>query len=99
MTNKICNDRGGSDKWLHRIVILAIGALLSGLLSMAKFLAPIWCAVIVFTVCMAISIWRELKGKKQKGNHFCWWDLLADFEASVIISILAYAANYCTWHV
>lgn len=95
---KLCKDKGGSDKWLHFIVIIAIGAVLSGLLSMAKFLAPVACAAIVFAVCAGLGVYKEIRDGKAEGNHFCVWDLACDLAAAVLIAAVAYAANYFTWH-
>lgn len=99
MTNKICNDKTGSDKWLHFIVSLAIGALLAGLLSMARFLGPLWAAVITFAVVLGAGIAKELRDRRQPGNHFCLWDLLYDAAGALVTAAIAYAANYYTWHI
>lgn len=96
---KLCKDKGGSDKWLHFIVILAVGAVLSGLLSMAKFLAPVACAAIVFAVCAGLGVYKEIRDGKAEGNHFCWWDLLCDAAGALVAATVAWLANYYTWHI
>lgn len=78
MTQKVCNDKTGSDKKLHALVTFAIGAVLAGLLSVFKFPTPALPAAITFIIAIAIGIAKECHDRKQKGNHFCIWDLLAD---------------------
>lgn len=95
---KLCNDRKGADKALHFIVSLAIGALLAGLLSMARFLGPWWAAVITFLAVMAVGIAKEVRDVRQSGNHFCVWDLLCDAAGALVAAIVAWLANYYTWH-
>lgn len=98
MTQKVCNDKTGSDKKLHALVTFAIGAVLAGLLSVFKFPTPALPAAITFVVAIAIGIAKECHDRKQKGNHFCIWDLLADAIGAVAAALLALLANYYTWH-
>lgn len=37
---------------------------------------------------MLVGIGKELRDKAQSGNHFCVWDLLADFWGAVIGSLI-----------
>lgn len=98
MSQKICNDKTGSDKKLHALVTFAIGSILAGLLSMFKFSTVSLPALITFVVAIAIGIAKECRHRSQTGNHFCIWDLLADAIGAIAAAALAFLANYYTWH-
>lgn len=98
---KICNDRGGYDKKIHAIMAMSIAALVGVLIAPA--FPSVWLAgAVAFAVAMAAGIWKELRDARQKGNHFCVWDLLADavgaFVGSALASAVAALANYCCLH-
>lgn len=96
--SKFCNDRGGDDKWLHAFLTFVIGGVLAGLLSMIHFPTPWLAASIVLLVCMAVGVGKELHDARQDGNHFCVWDLLYDLAGAIPASVIAFLANYFTWH-
>ena len=98
---KICNDRGGYDKKIHAIMAMSIAALVGVLIAPA--FPSVWLAgAVAFAVAMAAGVWKELRDARQKGNHFCVWDLLADavgaFVGSALASAVAALANYCCLH-
>lgn len=95
---KICNDKTGSDKKLHVFCEFVIATLVGSLLSVIHFPSAWIAAGIAFVVAFAVGIWREVKNSKQKGNHFCIWDLLWDIPGCLGGSIVAFLANYYTWH-
>ncbi len=33
-------------------------------------------------ICIAVGVIKEYSDSKQPGNHFCWWDILADIVGS-----------------
>ena len=60
-----------------------------------KYMHYAWCVTIaLFAGCiawwlglataMAIGFWKESRDSRQEGNHFCWWDLLADAIGAVV---------------
>lgn len=95
---KICNDKTGSDKKLHVFLELVIAALIGALMSFIHFPSAFIAAAIAFAVAFAFGIWKEVKDSKQKGNHFCVWDLAWDVVGSLGGSVIAFLANYYTWH-
>lgn len=95
---KICNDKTGSDKKLHALVTFAIGAVLAVILSFFKFPTSLLPAAITFCAALAAGIAKECRDRKQTGNHFCIWDLLADAIGALAAATLAFLANYYTWH-
>lgn len=97
MKQKICKDWKGYDKIFHIAVSLAIGLVCAGILSFIP-VKPWLASAITFTVVMIVGIYKEVRDKKQKGNHFCVWDLLADCIAAVAAAVVAWLANYyCVW--
>lgn len=96
---KICNDKKGSDKKLHAFISFAIGIMTGGLLSLINFGSAFFSALITFALVMAIGIAKELHDRRQSGNHFCVWDLLADAIGAFGGSVIAFIASYFTWHV
>lgn len=98
MTQKICKDKTGSDKKLHALVTFAIGAILAALLSFFKFPTSLLPAAIAFVTALAVGIAKEYRDRKQTGNHFCVWDLLADALGALAGAALTFLANYYTWH-
>lgn len=81
-----------TDKILHFIVCLVIAFIVSALLANLTYsFAPNNpCARAsssygaALFVALAIGICKELRDKKQQGNHFCLKDLAADFAGAVI---------------
>lgn len=98
MTKKICNDKTGSDKKLHVFCEFVIAAFIGVLVSFIHFSSAIIAAVIAFAVAFAFGIYKEVKDSKQKGNHFCVWDLAWDIVGCLVGAVLAFLANYYTWH-
>lgn len=98
MTQKICKDRTGYDKALHVFIEFAIGCIAAGLLSFIKFPTAIITALLAFAIALAVGIWKECRDRKQKGNHFCVWDLLWDAVGALAAAAVAFLANYYTWH-
>lgn len=94
---KICNDKKGSDKKLHVFCEFAIAAAVGGVISPIHFPSAWIAAVIALAVALAFGIWKECRDRKQKGNHFCVWDLAWDVVGSVAGSAVAFLANYYTW--
>jgi uncharacterized protein YfiM (DUF2279 family) len=95
---KICKDKKGSDKKLHMFCEFAIAAAVGGLISPFQFPSALIAAVIAFAVALTFGIWKECRDSKQKGNHFCVWDLAWDVVGCVAGAVLAFLANYYTWH-
>ena len=94
---KKCNDRGGDDKWYHRMagfmIAMAVGILLSCLpLEWASWVK----ALTAFGVATLIGVAKEVRDMRRPGNHFCWWDLLADMEGAVLGALFAWL---CAWGV
>ena len=98
MTKKICNDKTGSDKKLHVFWEFVIAALVGVLVSFLHFPSAFLGAVIAFAVAFAVGIYKEVKDSKQKGNHFCVWDLAWNVVGCIAGAILAFLSNYYTWH-
>ena len=73
---KSCNDRGGYDKRLHLVAGTVIAAIVSSIT--ANIPPNIWWVAALAGIAAAVlaGIWRELRGRKKQGNHFCPWDLL-----------------------
>ena len=91
---KLCNDRGGRDKWLHLFLSIIIGGIIAGLLSLIPWPSPWIPAIITLCAVMAVGILKEVRDSRQRGNHFCAWDLLADIVGAVLTAALAWAAAY-----
>lgn len=98
MTKKICNDKTGSDKKLHVFCEFVIAAFIGVLVSFIHFPPAIIAAVIAFAVAFAFGIYKEVKDSKQKGNHFCVWDLAWDIVGCLVGAVFVFLANYYTWH-
>lgn len=89
----ICTDRKGEDKKLHAFIEFIIAVILGAIV--AHFgLNPWLAATIVFVLAFSVGIWKEVKDSKTKGNHFCVWDLSADFIGCLAGSIIAWLAAY-----
>lgn len=95
---KICNDKGGNDKKLHVFCEFLIAAIVAALISFIPFASAWEAATIAFVIAFAVGIWREVKNSRQKGNHFCIWDLLWDIPGCLGGSVVAFFANYYIWH-
>ena len=64
-----------------------------------KKLPSAWiAAAIAFIVAFAFGIWKEVKDAKKQGNHFCVWDLAWDLVGCLAGAVVAFLANYYTWH-
>ncbi len=92
---KICKDKTGRDKRLHVFCEFVIAAV-SGVSVSLLHVSAMVCAVIAFAVAIAAGIWKEVKDRRQEGNHFCMWDLTWDFVGSVAGASLSFLASYCT---
>lgn len=75
---KICKDKTGADKKLHVFVAFVIAAFVGGIVANIPPHNPWLTTAIAFAVAIAVGIWKEVKDSRQKGNHFCVWDLLWD---------------------
>ncbi len=95
---KICNDKKGADKRLHVFVSFCIGAVFGAALSLFRFPSAFIPAAVTLVLTLAVGVAKELHDRRKKGNHFCIWDLLADLIGAVCAAMLAFCANYYTWH-
>lgn len=93
----VCKDKKGSDKFLHAFVCFCIAVVVGALVA---HIPPHkeWVAVVVaFTVALAAGLWKEFRDRKEKGDHFCVWDLLADIAGATLGSVVAWlAAHFIT---
>ncbi len=93
----VCKDKKGSDKVIHAFVCFCIAAIVGALVA---HIPPHkeWVAVVVaFCVALAVGLWKEFRDRKQKGNHFCVWDLVADVIGAALGSGVAWlAAHFIT---
>ena len=93
----VCKDRKGLDKLLHIFVTFCIAALIG---IFAAYIPPCkeWAAALVaFTVAIAVGVWKEFRDRRQKGNHFCVWDIVADIVGAALGSGVAWlAAHFIT---
>lgn len=94
---KICKDKTGRDKRLHVFCEFVIAAV-SGVSVSLLHVSAMVCAVIAFAVAFAFGIYKEVKDSKQKGNHFCVWDLAWDIVGCLVGAVFVFLANYYTWH-
>ena len=67
-------------------------------MSLIHFPSAWIAAGIAYAVAFAFGIWKEAKDSKQKGNHFCVWDLAWDQIGCLGGAVLAFLANYNTWY-
>lgn len=95
---KICKDKTWSDKKLHVLCEFAIAAIVGSLMSFIHFPSAFIAAAIAFVVAFAFGIWKEIKDGKQSGNHFCVWDIAWDLLGCLCGAVVAFLANYYTWH-
>lgn len=86
------------DKKLHVFCEFVIAAFIGVLVSFIHFPSAIIAAVIAFAVAFAFGIYKEVKDSKQKGNHFCVWDLAWDIVGCLVGAVFVFLANYYTWH-
>lgn len=92
---KVCNDKKGEDKWYHRFVTFVIAVIAGAILASLPIGIASWGkALISFAVAIAVGVWKEWRDYKSAGNHFCVWDLLADFSGAVVGSLFAWL---CAW--
>lgn len=95
---KICNDKTGNDKKLHVFCEFVIAVFVGVFVSFIHFSSSWIVAAISFVVAISVGIWREVKNSRQKGNHFCIWDLLWDIPGCLGGSVVAFFTNSYTWH-
>lgn len=94
---KVCNDKKGSDKKLHALVCFIIAAVVGALAAHIPPHSERLTVAVAFAVAVAVGLWKEARDRKQKGNHFCWWDLIADVIGASLGSGLAWlAAHFIT---
>lgn len=95
MTKKICNDRKGYDKIFHLCFSFGLGSVLAGVFSFVPF-SPWLAALCVLLLTLAVGIGKEIRDSRKPGEHFCVWDLVADFIGALAATPVAYFANYFT---
>ena len=86
------------DKVAHFIVSLVIALAVSSLFANVTYpLSPknpwtrSWISfAAAMIVTLAIGIWKEIRDSKQPGNHFCLYDLLADFAGAAAGSMCGF---------
>ncbi|GFI07535.1 hypothetical protein IMSAGC006_02292 [Muribaculaceae bacterium] len=76
---KVCKDKKGGDKKLHAFVCFVLAAVVGALAAHVPGVSDWGAAGIAFAVAMAVGAWKEIRDARAAGNHFCPWDLLADF--------------------
>lgn len=93
----VCKDRNGQDKLLHIFVVFIIAAIIGAITAHIPSHKE-WVAVVVaFTVALAVGVWKEFRDLRQKGNHFCVWDFVADIIGAALGSGVAWlAAHFIT---
>lgn len=93
----VCKDRKGQDKLLHIFVVFCIAVLFGALIAHIPPHKEWVAALVAFTVALAVGIWKEFRDRRQKGNHFCVWDIVADIIGAVLGSGVAWlAAHFIT---
>ncbi len=87
------------DKIQHFAVNFA-GVILGCVVSLLSLLCfhittePLLCAIcIAVSFCIGLSIGKEYGDKRAKGNHWCWWDLLADL-LGIIAGVFVFVKLY-----
>ena len=91
---KVCNDKKGDDKKLHAFICFIIAAVIGPLAAHIPAVGTWGAAAIAFAVAMAVGIWKEVRDARTSGNHFCPWDLLADFAGSWLGAGVAWLAGH-----
>lgn len=101
---KICNDkrinmkRIPRDKILHFVVSLLLALSVSSIIvqvlpggigqrTLAAYLGA-------FTITIAIGVGKELRDRRQVGNHFCVKDLMADTIGTVVGNLGAFVSYF-----
>lgn len=80
----VCNDKKGSDKFLHALVCFCVAATVGSLLAL-MLPNKEWSAIIVaFCMAFVAGLWKEVRDSKRNGNHFCVWDLVADVTGAAL---------------
>jgi VanZ like family. len=93
----VCKDRKGQDKLLHIFVVFCIAVLFGALIAHIPPHKEWVTALVAFAVALAVGIWKEFRDRRQKGNHFCVWDIVADIIGAVLGSGVAWlAAHFIT---
>lgn len=77
------------DKLLHFAVNFIVSYCIS-LLVYFYTLSTACATLPAFFASLGLSLGKEYGDKNASGNHWCWWDLLADFIGSVIGILLFY---------
>lgn len=91
---KVCNDKKGDDKMLHAFICFIIAAVIGPLAAHIPGINAWGAAAIAFAMAMAIGIWKEVRDARAAGNHFCPWDLLADFAGAWLGAGVAWLAGH-----
>lgn len=91
---KVCKDKKGDDKKLHAFVCFVIAAVVGALTAHIPGVSDWGAACIAFAVAMVFGTWKEIRDARAAGNHFCLWDLLADFAGAWLGSGVAYLAGH-----
>lgn len=48
-------------------------------------------------VTMGVGFMKEVYDRGKKGNHFCWWDLLADAVGCAVGALVAMWVGVANW--
>lgn len=93
-----CNDRKGADKMTHTLVcfLIALAAGMTVTAYSAANLANTWtwlAALTGFVTAMLAGVAKELYDSRQKGNHFCVWDIVADAAGALAGAAVVWFAN------
>ena len=93
----VCKDRKGQDKLLHICVAFCIAALFGSLLAHIPPHNEWTTAIVASIVALLVGIGKEIRDSREKGNHFCVWDIVADIIGAVLGSGVAWlAAHFIT---
>lgn len=93
----VCKDRKGQDKLLHILVVFCIAALIGALIAHIPPHKEWTTAIVSFIVALLVGIGKEIRDSREKGNHFCVWDIVADIIGAVLGSGVAWlAAHFIT---
>lgn len=94
-----CNDREGADKRTHELVccLIALAAGMTATAWSAASLAHMWtwlAALIGFVTAIIAGVAKELFDSRQKGNHFCVWDIVADARGALEGSVIVWLTSF-----
>ena len=72
----------GKDKILHFAICTLCAFVIALLFS---FVADLWVALLAaFVATLLLGVGKEYGDSKASGNHWCWYDLIADVTGAVI---------------